>query len=59
MSQDMARIELVHALETVRRRVQVLEERLAELDRAEALQQASSNGAAAHAPQHNGGSPDA
>ena len=32
MSQDTARVELVHGLEAVRRRVQSLEERLAELE---------------------------
>ena len=34
MSQDTARVELVHGLEAVRRRVQQLEERLAELETA-------------------------
>jgi hypothetical protein len=32
MSQDTARVELVHGLEAVRRRVQELEQRLAELE---------------------------
>lgn len=32
MSQDVARVELVHGMEAIRRRVQSLEERLAELE---------------------------
>jgi hypothetical protein len=44
MSQDVGRIEFVHSLEAVRKRVEALEQELAALRRVEAAAEARSNG---------------